>query len=145
MRLFSQRTSVDAIELTPGPGRLFTISVIAVCVWALIEAPLELGGALNSTALLAVAASKVLIILIGMAAVLNLRFARQVFTFLCGASVFAIAPALPLEYTRSVAIAIFSTVECIAKAACVTSFAIAPLVSGGVSARLRLRGRRTVD
>jgi hypothetical protein len=145
MRFFSQSTPVDAIELTPRPGRLFTTTVIVVCVWALIEAPLELGGSLNSTALLAVAASKVLIILIGMAAIVNLRFARQVFTFICGASVFAIAPALPLEYTRSVAIAIFSTVECIAKAACVTSFAIAPLASGGVSARLHLRSRRSVD
>ena len=106
---------------------------------------MELGGSISSTALLAVVVSKVLIGLIGTAAFANLRFARQVFTFVCGVSVFAIAPGLPLEYTRSVAIALMSTVECVVKAACVASFAVAPFVSVGVSARRSLRNRTVAD
>ncbi len=119
MKFSLQRISLDAIEL----ARLFKASVIAVCCWALIEAPLELGGATNSTSLLAVMASKVLMCLIGTAAIANMHFARQVFAFICGASVLAIAPALPLEYVRCIPIALFSTVECLVKAACVASFA----------------------
>jgi hypothetical protein len=141
----SKRVPKDPIEPTPKSRRLFNALVIAVCGWALVETPLELGGSPDFTALLAVAVSKVLIILIGTAAVVNLRFARQVFTFLCGASVFAIAPALPLEYARSVGIAIVSTVECIGKAACVASFAIVPLASAGVRTRLSARNRRAAD
>ena len=122
--IFAKRVPKDRVELTLQPERLFKASVIVVCAWALIEAPLELGGAISFIALLAVVASKVLIGLIGTAAIANLRFARQVFTFICAASVLAIAPVLPLEYTRCVAIALFSTVECLGKAACVAAFAI---------------------
>jgi hypothetical protein len=61
------------------------------------------------------------------AGIANLRFARQVFAFVCGVGVLAIAPALPLEYARSVAIALFSTVECLGKTACVALFAVASL------------------
>ncbi|WP_185732494.1 hypothetical protein [Burkholderia sp. Bp8963] len=117
-------------ELTPGAERLFKAFVIVVCGWALIEAPLELGGSTDSIWLPAVVASKVLMGLVGTAAIAKLRFARQVFTFICGASVFAMAPALPLEYARCVAIALFSTVECLGKVACVALFAIAPLAGG---------------
>jgi hypothetical protein len=138
---FAQCASVDAAESTSKSERRFKTLVLVVCGWALIEAPMELGGSISSTALLAVVVSKVLIGLIGTAAFANLRFARQVFTFICGVSVFAIAPALPLEYTRSVAIALMSTVECVVKAVCVASFAIAPFVSVGASARRSLRNR----
>jgi hypothetical protein len=58
-------------------------------------------------------------------------------------SVFAIAPALPLEYTRCFAIAILSTVECIGKAACVASFAIASRAGDRVGAHLSGRKRMT--
>ncbi|PMS33872.1 hypothetical protein B0G57_1183 [Trinickia symbiotica] len=125
MERYSQRASMDAIESAPKSERLFKASVIAVCGWALIEARLELGGSIDLTWLLAVVASKILIGVIGAAAIANVRFARQAFTFICAASVFAIAPALPLEYARCVAIGLFSMVECLAKAACVASFAIA--------------------
>jgi hypothetical protein len=142
--VFSKRFLKDLVELTLESKRLFKASVVVVCGWVLIEAPLELGGSINATSLLAVVASKVLMGLIGTAAIANLRFARQVFTFICGASVLAIAPALPLEYTRCLSIALFSTVECIVKAACVASFAIASLAEDGVSAHLSV-GKRAVD
>ncbi|MEM5383359.1 hypothetical protein VSR68_07120 [Paraburkholderia phymatum] len=142
---FSKSVSSDSLELTPKSERLFKASVIAVCGWALIEAPLELGGSINSTSLLALVASKILIGLIGTAAIVNLRFARQVFMFICGASVFAIAPALPLEYTHSVPVALFSTVECLGKAACVASFVIASLARESVGEHLSVGNRKGVD
>jgi hypothetical protein len=141
---FSKRVPKDPAELTPKSERLFKASVIVVCGWAAIEAPLELGGSIDSTWLLVLVASKVLMGLIGMLAIANIPFARQVFTFFCGASVLAIAPALPLEYAHSVAIALFSTVECVGKAACVASFAIASLAGDSFSADLSV-GKRTAD
>ena len=134
--VFPKRFPNDPIELTPKLERLYKASVIVVCGWALIEAPLELGGSINSTSLLALVASKVLICLIGTAAIADLRFARQVLTFICGASLFAIVPALPLEYTRCVALGLFSTVECLGKAVCVALFAIASLAADTVREHL---------
>lgn len=120
----------DPVELAPKSERLFKASVVVTCGWALVEAPLELGASINSTALLALVTSKVLLCLIGAAAVADLRFARRVFMVICGASLLAIAPALPLEYTRCVALGLFSTVECLAKAICVVSLAIASSTEG---------------
>jgi hypothetical protein len=141
----SERIPKNLIELAKKRDLLFNASVIAVCVWAVIETPLELGGALDPTGLLALMASKVLLGFVGTAAISNLRFARQVFTFICGVGVFAIAPALPLEYSRCVAIAIFSTVECIGKAACVASFAIALSAGDSVGAHRSVRESNADD
>jgi len=137
MKFSLQRVPADAIGL----ARLFKATVIVVCGWALIETPLELIGSINSTSLLAVVISKLLMCVAGAAAIANLRFARQVFAFICGASVLAIAPALPLEYTHCIPIALFSTVECISKAACVASLAVAAMTSDGVDERLSVLNR----
>lgn len=115
----------DADDLVSSAERTFKVSVVVVCCWVLIEAPLEFSGSISLTALLAVLVSKILICLTGFAAIAGLRLTRHVFAFLCAASVFAVAPALPLEYARSVALALVSTVECVAKTACVVAFAIA--------------------
>ncbi|WP_413184753.1 hypothetical protein [Paraburkholderia sacchari] len=119
------RFRADVDDLTSRAERPFKLSVVTVCCWVLIEAPLELSGSISSTGLLAVLASKILICLAGFGAMAGLRFTRHVFAFICAASVFAVAPALPLEYARSAAIALVSTVECIAKTACVVAFAFA--------------------
>jgi hypothetical protein len=123
--VFPKCALVNPDVLTHEWDRLFKASIIVVCSWAVIETPLELGDSSDLTSLLALVASKILVGLLGIAAIFNLRFARHVFTFICGVGVFAVAPALPLEYTRSFSLALLSTVECLGKAACVTSFAIA--------------------
>ncbi|MGF6483891.1 hypothetical protein [Paraburkholderia sp. JPY419] len=128
--------SVDADDLAPRSERLLKVSIIVVCCWTLIEAPLELSGSIDSTSLLAVVASKVLVCLIGFAAIVDLRLTRHVFAFICAASVFAVAPALPLEYTHSIALALVSTVECLGKGACVVAFALAAWNGDSVSERL---------
>lgn len=143
--VFGRRVPKAPTELTSKSQRLFKASVMVVCGWTLIEAPLELGGSIGFTSMLAMAASKVLMGLIGTATIAELRFAGQVFVFICGASVFAIAPALPLEYTHSVFIALFSTVECLGKAICVASFAIASLAGDSVSEHLRVGNHTARD
>jgi hypothetical protein len=69
--------------------------------------------------------SKLVVLGTGLAAVAKVRFARGTFAFLCGASVLAIAPALMMEFDQSYSIAMFSTVECFSKAACVMAFSVA--------------------
>lgn len=122
-----QRVSEEGVALSKRWERLFIPFVTGVCFWSLIEIPLELGVSIDSRRLLVVAASKVMMICVGVAAIVNLRFARQVFAFICAASVLAIAPALPIEYGQCVSIALFSTVECIGKCSCVAVAAIASL------------------
>ena len=128
--------SVDADDPASRSERLFKVSVIVVCCWVLFETPLELSGSINTTSLLAVVASKVLICLFGFGAIAGLRLTRHAFAFICAASVFAVAPALPCEYTRSIAIALVSTVECLGKAACVAAFAKASWEGDSISESL---------
>ena len=141
MTFVLQRISVNAKNLV----RLFEASVVVVCGWALIEAPLELDGLINSAYFLAVVASKALMCLIGAAAIANLRFARQVFIFICGVGVFAIAPGLPLEYMHCFSIALISTVECFAKVACVALFVIASLTGDSGGENLSVLNRAADD
>jgi hypothetical protein len=119
----TEMTLHEAVGKWSRPEYLFKVSVVAVCVWILIEAPLELSGSIDLTSLLAVLASKVLICLVGAGAIVDLRLTRYVFAFICASSVFAVAPALPLEYVHSVALALVSMVECLGKVACVVAFA----------------------
>jgi hypothetical protein len=105
--------------------RMFKTLALIVCGWSLIEAPLELGVSDAHAGLLAVLLSKLAVVGTGLAAVAKVRFARETFAFLCGASVLAIAPALLTEFNQSFAIAMFSTVECFSKAACVMAFGVA--------------------
>ena len=105
--------------------RMFKTLILVVCGWSLIEAPLELGGSDAHTVVLALLLSKLVVVGTGFAAVGKARFARATFAFICGASVLAIAPALPMEFKQSFATAMFSTVECFSKAACVIAFGVA--------------------
>ncbi|MFM0339255.1 hypothetical protein [Paraburkholderia fungorum] len=142
---FSKRAPTDLVALTPKSERLFKASVIVVCGWAVIEAILELGSSIDSTLLLALVTLKVLMCIIGALAILNLPFARHAFTFFCGASVFVVAPALPHEYTRCASFALFATVECIAKAVCIASFALGSSGGGRAGDHIRSGSRTATD
>lgn len=115
----------DADTVNALSERVFKTLVLVVCGWSLIEAPLELGVSDAHAVLLALLLSKLVVVGTGLAAVAKARFARETFAFLCGASVLAIAPALPTEFNQSFAIAIFSSVECFSKATCVMAFGVA--------------------
>lgn len=115
----------DADTVNACSERMFKTLVLVVCGWSLIEAPLELGVSDAHTVVLALLLSKLVVVGTGFAAVAKARFARETFAFICGASVLAIAPALPTEFNQSFAMAMFSTVECFSKAACVMAFGVA--------------------
>ncbi|MGV2293599.1 hypothetical protein AAHK20_33155 [Trinickia sp. YCB016] len=106
------------IPLRITPDRITRIGIFGVCGWSLIETPLEIDVSNTNTWLLALAVSKLIVILTGTGAIARVRAARATFAFICGAGVLAVAPALPLLYARSVEIAVVSTLECVLKAAC---------------------------
>ncbi|SPB14394.1 hypothetical protein NOV72_01636 [Caballeronia novacaledonica] len=125
MRASPQRVSEEAAGLATGPVRLFKAFVATICIGSLIEIPLDTGASIDSNRLLFVLAPKLVMIFIGVAAIADVPFARQAFTFICAVSVLAIAPALPIEYGRYISIALLvSTVECIGKSVCIATFAI---------------------
>jgi uncharacterized membrane protein len=115
----------DANTVNALSERVFKALVLFVCGWSLIETPLELGVSGVQAGLLALLVSKLVVVGTGIAAVARTRFAREVFGFICVASILAIAPALPMEFNQSFAIAMFSTIECFSKAACVIAFGFA--------------------
>jgi hypothetical protein len=117
----------DADTVNPLSERVLKTLVLVVCGWSLIEAPLELRVSEAHAAVLALLLSKLVVVSTGLAAVAKVRFARNTFVFLCGVSVLAITPALRMEFDQSLAIAMFSTVECLSKAACVVAFGVASL------------------
>ncbi|WP_147394007.1 hypothetical protein [Paraburkholderia sp. BL23I1N1] len=65
----------------------------------------------------AAVAARLIVVLEDFTAVMDVRFARAIFVFLCGTSVIAIAPMLPLEFKDSALVVFVSLVECVGKAA----------------------------
>ena len=118
-------TKTDANPVNALSERVFKVLVLVVCGWSLAEAPLELSVSDVRAGLLALLLSKLVVVGTGLAAFAKARFARKTFAFICGASILAIAPALPMEFNQSFAIAVFSTIECLSKAACVIAFGVA--------------------
>jgi hypothetical protein len=104
-----------------------TALIFAICGWSLIEAPFERGASYGDTWLLALVVAKLIIIVAGVAAIADLRFARGIFAFICGTSVLAIAPGLPLEFKHSIAISLLLLIECAGKTAFVIAFCAAPM------------------
>jgi hypothetical protein len=109
--------------------RVLKTLILTVCAWSLIEAPLELDMSDPVTGVLALLVSKLVVVGTGLAAFAKVRFAYGMFAFICGASLLAVAPALPTEFKQSFAIALFSTIECFSKAACVMAIGLASLRS----------------
>ncbi|MGF6806126.1 hypothetical protein OKW30_001252 [Paraburkholderia sp. Clong3] len=93
--------------------------IIFVCWYSLIEVPSEFGMGNNDAMLPAAVVARLIVIVEGFAAVVDVRFARAIFVFLCGTSVIAIAPMLPLEFKESTLIVFISLVECVGKTAIV--------------------------
>lgn len=126
------RSEGDWIEEHNNPARITldritTLTIFGVCGWSLIETPLEIGVSNSSTGILALAVSKFIVILTGTSAIARVRAARAIFAFICGASVLAIATALPFVYARSVEISVISTVECVLKTVCLGALCLSSL------------------
>lgn len=115
---FEPARSRFAVSLAqPSIGPTTTLLILVICWWSLIELVLELGtGSGDTPQIGVVAAVRLIVIVAGLAAVAEVRLARGIFFFLCAMSVLAIAPNLPLQFERSVAVSLISFVECAGKA-----------------------------
>jgi hypothetical protein len=98
------------LTLTPA------LFVLGVCVWSLIETPAELDPSLGHMGIVALAIAKILWAAMGVAAVRGVRRAQWLFSFLCGLSLVAIVPGLPVELNESVWVFSQSLIECLLKA-----------------------------
>jgi len=99
--MFSERTrhgdlpqpTLDARRGLEPSGFAVTISALVVCWWELIEIALDFTSTDDAT-LATTIGTRLIVVVCGLAVVLDSRIARPVFCFLCAMSALAIAPAL---------------------------------------------------
>ena len=90
--------------------------ILGVCGWSLIETPAEYDPSAGDLGIAALALAKIAWIVIGVAAARGKKRAQWIFSFLCGLSLVAIVPGLPVEVNESAWIFTQSLVECVLKA-----------------------------
>ncbi|MFM0220719.1 hypothetical protein [Paraburkholderia dipogonis] len=99
------------------------ILVAAICLFSLVEIPLELDPAGGATATLALVTANAIWLGLGAAALRGVRRAFGIFMILCGISLVAIVPGLPDEYRHSTLIFVLSCLECLLKASLLFAWA----------------------
>jgi hypothetical protein len=87
-----------------------------VIVWSLVELPAESALAHGSSERLALWCSKLIVSFLALLAGLRVRWAENIFTFICALSVLVIVPALYTELSASQTAFLYSLIECIVKA-----------------------------
>jgi hypothetical protein len=75
--------------------------ILGVCGWSLIETPAEYDPSAGDLGIAALALAKIAWIVIGVAAARGMKRAQWIFSFLCGLSLVAIVPGLPIELNES--------------------------------------------
>jgi len=100
------------------------VFIVLVCIWSLIETPWEVSPGDGMAHIAALLLAKCLLLAIGAAAYFGAPYARSVFAFLCGASLLAVASALPFEYAISHELFTLSLIECLCKVALVVSYTV---------------------
>jgi hypothetical protein len=128
-----RRAHLDAAQQLSAPAsrahkaplahRAMQVSIALVCAWSIVETHWELLPADGLTRVIALLLAKCLLLGVGAAAFFGVRYARAAFAFLCAASVFALASALPFEYAIARELFALSLVECVCKIALVASYA----------------------
>ncbi len=98
--------------------------ILGVCGWSLIEMPAEFDPAAGELGVAALALAKIAWTGSGSAAARGIRRAQWIFSFLCGLSLVAVVPALPVELNESGWIFAQSLVECVLKAGALFALAI---------------------
>jgi hypothetical protein len=96
--------------------RMTTVMTLVVCSWSLLALSLDLGIRGNNIWMVGDVAARLVLVVAGLSAVVDVRFARAGFSFLCGVSVLAVAPRLPLQFERSMTDSLVLLVECASKA-----------------------------
>jgi hypothetical protein len=118
--------TVDAVgagrfRLALGPRLL----ILGVCAWSLIEAPAEFDPSLGAIGVAALVLAKILWAGIGVTALRGFRRAQWLFSFLCGLSLVAIVPGLPVELNESLSVFMQSLVECLLKGGALLALSVA--------------------
>jgi hypothetical protein len=100
-------------------GEMITIFLIlCVCSSSMFETWAEIEMATDNAQLAALLVAKLIWLLVGVAAMCDIRAGRTVFAYLCGVSVLVDASALPSVYAISKTIFIMLLVECLLKTSC---------------------------
>lgn len=86
-----------------------------VVLWSVLELPWELGAGAETAQLAALGVAKSMLVFVAWRMVKGSAWARYGFLLLCGASILAIAPALPGEYANLPSAFVMSLGECIIK------------------------------
>jgi hypothetical protein len=116
----STRRAVTRLSLAP------RLLILGVCTWSLIEMPAEFDPSAGDLGVAALAIAKIAWTVIGIAAARGIRRAQWIFSFLCGLSLVAIVPGLPVELHESAWIFTQSLVECLLKAGALLSLSLSP-------------------
>jgi hypothetical protein len=114
-------------EQKPGPAktvrarrevsRAARLSVYIATIWVWMELPWELLASSTEGQIFAVLISKLIFLLAAILTVMGSAWGRYPFLFICGLSVWAIAPALPTEFEKFPLAFVLSTGELVSKAA----------------------------
>jgi hypothetical protein len=96
-------------------GLAVTAAALVVCWWSLIETALDFALADSDTGLAATIGTRLIVVLSGLAVVLETRIARQVFCFLCGMSVLALAPTITIQPDETLVRPAVSIIDCATK------------------------------
>ncbi|CAB3809153.1 hypothetical protein LMG28614_06962 [Paraburkholderia ultramafica] len=108
-------------------GRTTTGLILLICWWSLVQLPLDVDVRESDMWMILIVAARLIVTVIGLAAVIDVRFAHASFSFLCSVSVLAIAPQLPLEFQRSLESALVLAIDCIGKAALILTICVQSL------------------
>jgi hypothetical protein len=98
-------------------SRAARLSVYIAMIWVWVELPWELLASSTKGQIFAVLVSKLIFLLAAVLTVMGSAWGRYPFLFICGLSVWAIAPALPMEFEKFPLAFILSTGEFASKAA----------------------------
>ncbi|MGF6539005.1 hypothetical protein [Paraburkholderia youngii] len=96
----------------PPAGHALTIATLLICWWTLVETALDFVTGYGNWDFASAIAANVMVGIAGLAAVMNVRFAREIFAFICGVGILALGSGLPLAFGDSLWIPLISLVDC---------------------------------
>jgi len=106
------------------------IATLLICWWSLVETALDFVTGNGNRDFASAIAANLIVVIAGLAVVMNVRFAREIFAFLCGVSILALGSRLPLAFGDSLWMPLISLVDCGSKLAFLVFACAPPSVNG---------------
>ena len=103
----------DAYANRPSGEHTTKVLILFVCWCSVMELLLDIPVLSGDTELITVFATRLMLLAIGLAAVVDTRFARPAFLLFCGASLIANAPRLPMVFNASFENSLIALAHCI--------------------------------